>query len=125
MSTAPPDKKILIVDDDAEICTMLTFLLEDEGYHIRTAPNGEHALDQLRQGLHPCIVLLDLNMPIMTGWEFREVQRNDPALAGIPVAVISADRSLAAPDPTLAALDYLPKPIDLERLLNLLDDVCA
>jgi CheY-like chemotaxis protein len=69
-------------------------------------------------------VLLDLNMPVMTGWEFRDQQRKDPKLAEIPVAVISADRSLEHPANSISALDYFRKPIDLERLLSVLENVC-
>jgi two-component system, chemotaxis family, chemotaxis protein CheY len=125
MSEAPCQRKsVLIIDDDRGICEMLELLLEDEGYQTVTAYNGMDALMRLQSETKPCIILLDLNMPIMTGWEFRHEQKNDPAIAEIPVAVISADRSIQQQPFSIDAVDYFRKPVDVERLLSLLDDVC-
>src|SRR5687767_10378202 len=78
-------QNILIVDDDAGMREMLALFLEDEGYRCENATNGLDALSRLRSSAAPpCVILLDLNMPVMTGWEFRQEQQRDSALAGIP-----------------------------------------
>lgn len=119
-------KNVFIVDDDSGIREMLSETLQDEGYRVISAGNGLEALNELRAHAEPpCLILLDLNMPVMTGWEFRSVQQQDPALAQIPVAIISADRGVQHNISTLAAVDYLTKPIDFNRLMSLLDQYCA
>ena len=118
------NKHVLIIDDDRGICEMLELLLEDEGYKTQTAYNGMDALMRLQTETKPCIILLDLNMPIMTGWEFRHEQKKDPDLAKIPVAIISADRSLQQQPLSIDAIGYFRKPVDVDRLLGLLDEVC-
>lgn len=125
MSHAEPcQKSVMIIDDDRGICEMLELLLEDEGYTTQIAYNGMDGLMRLQSTPKPCIILLDLNMPIMTGWEFRHEQKKDPALAEIPVAIISADRSLQQQPFSIDAVDYFRKPVEVERLLDLLDNVC-
>lgn len=119
-------KSVFVVDDDAAIRDMLTLALEDEGYGVACASNGLDALTQLRTGaIAPCMILLDLNMPIMTGWEFCRAQQQDPALATIPVVVVSADRSVQHRLVTIDAAGYLPKPIDFNTLLELMDRYCG
>jgi CheY-like chemotaxis protein len=82
---------ILIVEDESRIRAVLTEILEDEGYPVASARNGLEALTYLRQQAdRPHLILLDLGMPVMTGWEFRAEQQRDPTLAGIPVIVMSA-----------------------------------
>lgn len=117
---------ILVVDDDAAMRDMLEVLLEDEGYAVHSVWNGQEALHQLRADpTSPCLILLDLNMPVMTGWEFRNEQQRDPSLSTIPVVVISADRSVLQQAYTIDAVDYFAKPIDLNRLLNVVERYCA
>jgi CheY-like chemotaxis protein len=119
-------RSILIVDDDSGIRGMLAAFLEAEGYQCESARNGKDALSRLRDSESPpCIILLDLNMPIMTGWEFRRQQQQDPALASIPVAVISADRNLANQSTAIDAVEFFKKPIDLRRLLMLIEEHCS
>src|SRR2546423_10696788 len=85
-------KVLLVVDDDPGIRESLAELLHDEGYVVLTAINGQDALARLRtSGDRPCVILLDLMMPVMSGSEFYTEMRNDPALADIPVVIISAD----------------------------------
>lgn len=116
---------VLIVDDDAGIREMLRLVLETEGYHVETAADGLDALQRVRSvAERPNLILLDLNMPVMTGWEFRHQQRHDPAIADIPIAIISADRSLAQQHFSIDAVDYFRKPLDFPRLLALVDRVC-
>ncbi|PLS79555.1 MAG: response regulator, partial [Chloroflexi bacterium] len=91
MTQSQSSATILVVDDDSGIREALTDILEDEGYAVRSACDGQAALDLLRQQAEPpALVLLDLMMPRMNGWQFRSEQRRDPALANIPVVVISA-----------------------------------
>lgn len=113
---------ILIVDDDDDIRLALAEVLEDEGYQVRTAANGSEALDLLRTSPNPCMIFLDLMMPVMDGWTFREHQLNDPVLAEIPLYVISAAGNIAgAPVPKDR---FISKPIMLDHLLSLVADVC-
>lgn len=115
---------ILVVDDDFGIREVITEYLGDEGYTVIGVGDGRAALDRLQAGDQPCVILLDLNMPIMTGWEFRSMQLQDPALAGIPVIIISADRAMLAAT-NLSAVDYFGKPIDFPRLTSVVGQYCG
>lgn len=115
---------ILIVDDDHDFREVLEELLQDEGYRTSAAANGQEALDHLRQGELPCIILLDLMMPGLSGWEFREQQRQDARLAGIPVAVITGVRNTLDRVAALDAVAYFQKPIDLPVLLATVSRHC-
>ena len=82
---------VMIVEDDRDTREMLGRFLELEGFEVRTAANGKLALQTLHEDvLHPCVIILDLMMPVMNGWQFREIQRTDPDLAEIPVVVVTA-----------------------------------
>ena len=87
----PDTKSILVVDDDADIRHSLTEILVDEGYDALTAGNGREALSMIRANHLPSLIVLDLTMPIMDGYEFLIEQRRDDALAGLPVVVVTAD----------------------------------
>lgn len=116
---------VLIVDDDKDIRQSLADLLEDEGYTVARAEHGQAALEFLRaQTQAPKLILLDLNMPVMTGWEFREAQLQDPSLADIPVVVISAGTYLNRP-PHIQAHAYIAKPPDVNALFALVERYCA
>lgn len=122
----PECSRILVVDDDAGIRDMLTQVLEDEGYGVTTAADGQIALSQLRQGSSPpCLILLDLMMPVMNGVQFRSEQQQDPWLASIPVVVISAHLSGRQRAHTVQAADYLEKPVDLPKLLDIVARYCG
>ena len=113
---------VLVVDDDVDSRTLLEVALSMAGYDVATAVNGLHALDVAR-ARHPRVILLDLAMPVMDGWEFRAQQRRDPALTTIPVVVISAYRDR----PSVTELDaaaYLNKPVDAAALLDVLRRHC-
>jgi CheY-like chemotaxis protein len=115
-----PKPYILVVEDDFDIRDILTEILRDEGYRVGAAANGQEALDCLNGGDLPSLILLDLMMPVMNGWQFRAAQLSDPRLAGIPVIVISADTSVQDKAAVLGAAHVLTKPIQLDRLLEII-----
>src|SRR5262249_26330672 len=83
---------ILLVEDDGDTRDGITPVLEGVGYKVESVTNGQEALDQLRTSTAPpCLILLDLMMPVMDGWQFRDEQQRDPFLSSIPVVVVSAD----------------------------------
>ena len=81
---------VLIVDDDLPVRTALKELFETEGYAVALAANGRAALNHLRKGLRPSVILLDLMMPVMDGWDFRHEQLADPDARNIPVVILTA-----------------------------------
>jgi CheY-like chemotaxis protein len=111
-------KTILVVDDDREIRETLKDVLEEEGYDVHAAANGVEALAILRRdgARPPSLIVLDLMMPQMNGWQFCEAQRADPALSPIPVLIISA--SSDAGRASIAGNPRLRKPVELARLLE-------
>jgi CheY-like chemotaxis protein len=115
---------ILIVEDDPDFRDTLTDLLQFEGYQVANVANGEEALEHLRHSAAPCIILLDLMMPVMSGWEFREQQRQDPALAQIPVAILTGVRNSADRVAALDAVGYFQKPVNIDDLLSTVADYC-
>lgn len=110
-------KHVLVVDDDPDICDVVQGILESFGYRVETARDGSEALKKLRGGGAPCLILLDLMMPGMNGFEFRDAQLRDPALAPIPVVVISGAGDVAAKAAALG-VEGLTKPVDLDVLLD-------
>lgn len=117
--------RVLIVEDDTDLRETLSQILTDEGYRVWSAEHGRAALECLRDGSKPCLILLDLTMPVMNGWQFRAEQREDPDLAGIPVVVISAGANLAAQVGPLGIRDYIRKPIQLGQLLATVGRYCG
>lgn len=118
------DKRILIVEDDDDVRGALAAVLETEGYSVVEAAHGEEALRQLRTPVEFCLILLDLFMPTMNGWAFRAEQQRDPEIASIPVIVISADAAAASRAAALGAVAAMGKPVDFDRLLQLIDQYC-
>ena len=117
----PEERSILIVEDDADLRQALGDVLRDEGYAVAMAADGQEALDHLRRESRPSLILLDLTMPVMNGWQFRDEQRRDPDLSGIPVVVLSASDRLAEKMGPLGVTDYIRKPIELNRLLRMIE----
>ena len=115
---------LLVVDDDYDIRDTLRDILSDEGVTTAFAGDGIEALAYLRAHAHPRLILLDLMMPRCDGPTFRAEQRKDPALADIPVVVLSADSKIVDKSRALDAAGYLKKPVDLERLTNVVAKYC-
>lgn len=115
---------VLLVEDDVETRESLRFMLESDGYGVVTAGNGQEALDALRQGLTPCLILLDLMMPVMDGFQFRQRQLEDPHLAAIPVVACSGHFDSDANATRLRAAAYFQKPVDVDRLLQIVGSYC-
>jgi two-component system response regulator MprA len=113
-----PWNSVLAVDDDPDILLALKDVLEMEGYGVVMARGGREALELLRRGLRPAVVLLDLMMPEMSGWEFRAHQLQDATLAAIPVVVVSGQGVSARDVAALGVDGYLKKPVDLDQLLG-------
>lgn len=111
---------ILIVEDNQDARDTLTELLRLYGYEVGSASNGQEALDYLRNGPLPAVILLDLTMPVMTGLQFLAERSLDPALATIPVVVISALADRTDVRTHLSGLTLLTKPVDIQLLLNVL-----
>lgn len=106
---------VLVVDDDSDLRETICDILEMNGHTTRLARNGEEALALLRREPNIELVLLDLMMPVMNGWAFRESQLAAPELARIPVVVMTAAADLAR-NPITAA-QILPKPVTTKSLL--------
>jgi CheY-like chemotaxis protein len=115
------DFTILIVEDDFDVRESLSEALRDEGYAIECAVDGEQALEYLRNGGRPGLILLDLMMPRMSGSEFRMVQKVDPQLQHLPVVLLSADGAMEEKAKALETDGALRKPIDLEQLLRVIE----
>ena len=108
---------ILIIDDDETVRTALIEVLEKEHYTVFTASNGQEGIEVLEKIPKPCLILLDLMMPIMDGWEFLDFREHDRLISKIPVVVISAFSEQAK---KLKVEAFIKKPIDLNILLETL-----
>jgi CheY-like chemotaxis protein len=117
--------EILIVDDDPDIRETLSELLEGEGYRCAGAANGQEALLYLREAPSPSLILLDLMMPVMDGFDFRDAQLETERWREIPIIVISASGRSKQAARDMAAADYLEKPIDVALLLQKVRSLCA
>jgi CheY-like chemotaxis protein len=114
-------KTILVVEDDCDVRDALIELLEYRGYLVVGAANGREALDRLRSSTRPALILLDLMMPVMDGWQFRAEQLRDPSLAPIPVVVISADGNVPQKAAAIGVASYLQKPVEADALLSAIE----
>jgi len=113
---------VLIVEDDEDLREMMAQMLTLEGFESAAVANGREALEYLQDAEKPDVILLDLMMPVMDGWEFRRKQQADPAIAPVPVIVLSAlDQARAS---TLEADAFLKKPLDFDHLLSLVRNYC-
>jgi CheY-like chemotaxis protein len=116
---------ILIVEDDALTREALALLLRGAGYATVEAADGGEAVAYLRSAPPPCLILLDLMMPVMDGWQFLQARHSDPALAAPPVVVVTAAGGIS---PTaaraLGANEVFQKPVDPEQLLDAIRRYC-
>jgi two-component system, chemotaxis family, chemotaxis protein CheY len=120
LSPHPPAASgvVLVVEDDFDVLNAIAAILEDAGYQVLRAANGVEALDKLGDRNGQCdLILLDLLMPVMHGWDFRKKQKQTPAFADIPVVLMSAGAHMAAVSGDLEAAGYLTKPVDMTDLL--------
>lgn len=113
---------VLVVDDDKSIRDTICEVLEEEGYVAVACADGQEALDVLRTGRRFCLVLLDLMMPRKDGWAFRQEQQADPAIASVPVVVVSA--SVLANASALGAVEFLQKPVSFNDILHVVQAHC-
>ena len=111
---------VLIVEDHCASRDALRELVEKDGRAVVTASDGQEALNRVRSIPPPSLILLDLAMPGMNGWEFLQNKTADPTIAGIPTIVLSGSPS----ELPAGARDLLAKPVDIERLLALIDQYC-
>ena len=112
-----PGLRALVVDDDSTIRELVEYALSDEGFDVRGAADGDEAL-RLLQTWRADVVILDLMMPVMDGWEFRRRQLEDPSLASIHVMVMSANRCLPSAEAVLSPCAMLAKPFNLDELIQ-------
>jgi CheY-like chemotaxis protein len=107
-------KRVMIVEDDRDIRRCVVDALELDGYEVLEAADGREALQKLRRTTPPAAIVLDLMMPGMNGWQFRDAQQSDPELASIPVIVMSA----RIRDDSIHADGYVTKPFALDTLVG-------
>lgn len=110
-----PDQLILIVDDHWELRRSVPMALVEAGYRVAAASDGATALRMLREGLAPDLILVDLRMPVMSGWELRNALLKDPALSQIPLIATSGHPENLGDD---IGFEVLPKPLELDVLLD-------
>ncbi len=115
-------RRLLVVDDDQELRESLCEFLEENGYDVIGAKDGIEALEELRKDQKPDLILLDLNMPKMNGWQFREAQKRDTQLAGISLVVMTSSRSVDALPGAPNGVIY--KPLRLDQLLSTIERSC-
>jgi CheY-like chemotaxis protein len=113
---------VLIVEDDDSIRETLRIVLETHGYSVSTAANGKEGIDLLLKTPLPCLILLDLMMPVMDGWSFVEALEQETALAAIPVVVVTA---FSEAKRSIKAKEIIKKPVDIDLLLSVVKRYCG
>jgi CheY-like chemotaxis protein len=124
MISSDGEGRVLVVEDDVDIRDLVADILRLEGYSVEAVENGREALERLRSGPPPRVILLDLMMPVMNGWEFRTAQAQDPELAAIPVVILTGGGNAAAAADGLGVDTFLRKPVDLDQLLEIVRRYC-
>ena len=114
---------VLVVEDNDDVRNMMVVLLRSHSFETMSARNGAEGLERMRQR-RPCLVLLDMHMPVMDGWQFRDLQLQDAAIADVPVVCITAmwkpqdvERQLRIP--------CLGKPVDFPSVLSAVEKACS
>ena len=117
-------RSIMLIDDDADVRMTLRDFLEEQGFVVHTARDGQHALHVLAKIEPPDLILLDYKMPVMDGKQFLSEKRRTPKIQTIPVVILSAaTREWSGAH--LEVEEVLSKPLDLEVLLNTVNRICA
>jgi len=119
------EPQILLIEDDTDIRQSLSELLEDAGFRVAAAEDGLQALQYLRKNPPPTLILLDLLMPFMDGFEFRRETLKEPKLAAIPVIITTALSAEFRAENTLRAAAYFTKPLDIHSLLRTVRKFCG
>ncbi len=117
---APARRSILVVEDDALLRYTLALSLGELGYEVVGAAHGQEALDHLTKGERPALIVLDLSMPVMDGWQFRRRQFENEEWAPIPVLILTAADTAAQHAAALGATAYLEKPVALDQLVAMI-----
>ena len=115
-------RNILLIEDDVDIRDIIKDALEWEGYHVYTASNGKEGMEMLAEMPAPCLILLDLMMPVMNGWEFADAIETNRSYAQIPIVTISA---FSDPEKRIRANGSIKKPVDLDLLFALVRQYCG
>ncbi|MBL8950896.1 MAG: response regulator [Myxococcaceae bacterium] len=115
------DSLVMVVDDDPDIREGLQDLLVDDGFKVAIAKHGRDALDQLEGGVHPGLIVLDLMMPVMDGYEFYRRWAEDPELKRIPLLVVSASQVREAHKQFAEATAFMSKPLEVDRFLAVVE----
>ena len=118
-------KHILIVEDDHDVAQSVAEVLEASGYGTGIAANGLEALDYLQTHTQTDLILLDMMMPVMDGWQFREEQRKLPAFDSIPVVIVTADGNARGKAEAIQADGLVSKPVTIDGLLNEVERICG
>lgn len=113
---------VAIIEDDAEFRNMLRELLEEEQYRVVAVSNGAEALETLRGDTLPNVILLDVSMPVMDGFDFLRFRNDDPRLAQIPVVLVTNAKPHERP--TVGVNDVVRKPIDIDEILFAIKRYC-
>jgi CheY-like chemotaxis protein len=113
------ERPVLVVDDDSDIREVIAMALELHGFRVVTASDGVECMKHLREEEEPLLVLLDLMMPRMNGWEVCEEMAADPALRHLPIIVLTGNSRVSAEE--LQAAAFLRKPIDLHTLVEVVE----
>ncbi len=119
---SPPDPGVLVVEDDVDIRESVVELLQEHGFHALGAEHGAEALSILRAGARPGLLIVDLAMPVMDGATLCARLAEEPALASIPVVLVSAYRNVAAAIESIQPAAFLAKPLDARLLLTTVRD---
>ena len=123
--TVPARRPLMIIDDDDDLRRALTLIMSTYGYDVAAFGDARGALGALENGTTPFLILLDLMMAGMSGWEFRAAQLRNAKLTGIPVVVLTAANTLTDGEHTLSGVEVIPKPFALDSLLAVVDRYAA
>ncbi len=118
------EKPILLIEDGDDLRESMAELLRARNYPVGAVCHGQQALDQLNAGLVPCLIVLDLMMPVMNGWEFRQRQLSEPQWASIPTVVMTGVADPQRQAANLSAVTFLSKPLDFDNLYEMLEKYC-